>query len=207
MEWIELPTGRTTLQRKAQLLKISIISWMISYSVLLGLGFPTNKQPGDACNTQDRRLLEELMPSINSEALTECYYHVEIVTFFLLSLSCGGWYRYHTHTSRRSRHVNHLGPVARKSRKLFGPNRKVIPKTATRLFCKAGLFICCKANKNENNCKVSCPLTPSLWRYKENYVTSNVHEKFRDFRATGPWSRWMFRHFTPSVNLKWTWRW
>ena len=26
--------------------------------------------------------------------------------------------------------------------------RKAIPKTATRLFCKAGLFICCKGNKN-----------------------------------------------------------
>ena len=73
---------------------------------------------------QDRRLREELMLSIYSEALTECYDHVEIVTFILLSLSCGGWCRYHTHTSRRSRHVNHLGPDARKSRKLFGPTEK-----------------------------------------------------------------------------------
>ena len=40
--------------------------------------------------------------------------------------------------------------------------RKAIRKTATRLFCKAGLFICCKGNKKKNNCKVSCLETPSL---------------------------------------------
>ena len=31
--------------------------------------------------------------------------------------------------------------------------RKAIRKTPTCLFCKAGLFICCKGNKNKNNCK------------------------------------------------------
>ena len=31
--------------------------------------------------------------------------------------------------------------------------RKASRKTTTRLFCKAGLFICCKENKNKNNCK------------------------------------------------------
>ena len=30
-----------------------------------------------------------------------------------------------------------------------------------------------------------CLETPSFWRYKENYVTRNVPEKFRDFRETG----------------------
>ena len=35
-----------------------------------------------------------------------------------------------------------LGPVSRKSRKLFGP------ETTTRLLCKAGLFIFYKGNKN-----------------------------------------------------------
>ena len=40
--------------------------------------------------------------------------------------------------------------------------RKAIRKTTTRLFCKAGLFICCKGNKNKNNCKVSCLETPSF---------------------------------------------
>ena len=39
--------------------------------------------------------------------------------------------------------------------------RKAIRKTMTCLFCKAGLLICCKGNKNNNNCKVSCLETPS----------------------------------------------
>ena len=65
--------------------------------------------------------------------------------------------------------------------------RKAIRKTPTRLFCYAGLFISFKGNKNLNNCKVSCLETPLLWRYKENYVTQDVPEKFRDFRETGPW--------------------
>ena len=69
--------------------------------------------------------------------------------------------------------------------KFSGP--KAIRKTPTRLLCKAGLFICCKGNKN--NCKVSCLETPSLWRYKENYVNQNAPEKFRDFWETSPRSR------------------
>ena len=64
--------------------------------------------------------------------------------------------------------------------------RKAIRKTTTYLFCKAGLLIRCKRNKNKNNCKVSCLETLSFWRYKENYVTRNTPEKFRDFRETGP---------------------
>ena len=64
--------------------------------------------------------------------------------------------------------------------------RKAIRKSTTCLFCKAGLFICCKGNKNKNNCKVSCLETPSFWRYIENYVTRNTPEKFRDFWETGP---------------------
>ena len=39
---------------------------------------------------------------------------------------------------------------------------KAIRKSTTCLFCKAGLFICCKWNKNKNNCKVSCLETPSF---------------------------------------------
>ena len=65
--------------------------------------------------------------------------------------------------------------------------RKAIRKTTTYLFCKAGLLICCKGNRNKNNCKVSCLETPSFWRCKENYVTRNMPEMFRDFRETGPW--------------------
>ena len=38
--------------------------------------------------------------------------------------------------------------------------RKASHKTQTRLFCEAGLFICCKGDKNLNNCKVSCLETP-----------------------------------------------
>ena len=68
--------------------------------------------------------------------------------------------------------------------------RKAIRKFTTCLFCKTGLFICCKENKNKNNCKVSCLETPSFWAYKENYVTRNTPETFRDFRETGPWSEW-----------------
>ena len=67
--------------------------------------------------------------------------------------------------------------------------RKADRKTTTCLFCKAGLIIRCKGNRNKNNCQVSCLETPSFWRYKENYVTRNSPETFRDFRETGPWTR------------------
>ena len=40
--------------------------------------------------------------------------------------------------------------------------RKAIRKSTTYLFCKAGLFICCKEKKSKNNCKVSCLGTPSF---------------------------------------------
>ena len=63
--------------------------------------------------------------------------------------------------------------------------RKAIRKATTCLFCKAGLFICCKGDKSKYNCKVSCLETPSFWRYKKNYVTRNMPEKVRDFRETG----------------------
>ena len=52
--------------------------------------------------------------------------------------------------------------------------RKAIRKTPTRLFCEAGLFKCCKGNTNSSNCKASWHRTPSLWRYKENYVTRKI---------------------------------
>ena len=81
------------------------------------------------------------------------------------------------HTSSNSG----LGPVSRKSRKLLGPENK----TASRLFCEAGLFICCKGNKNlTNHCIVSFLETPLFCRYKENYVTPKAPENFRDFRET-----------------------
>ena len=40
--------------------------------------------------------------------------------------------------------------------------RKAIRKTQTCLFCKAGLFMCCKGYKNENTNEVSCLETPSF---------------------------------------------
>jgi len=64
--------------------------------------------------------------------------------------------------------------------------QKASRKTPTHLFCKAGLFVCCKGNKHWNNCKFPCLETPSFWRYKENYVSRNSPKKFRDFLETGP---------------------
>ena len=80
--------------------------------------------------------------------------------------------------------------------------RKAIHKTPTRLFCEAGLFICCKGNKNLNNCKVSCLETPLFWRYKENYVTRKTPEKvsglLRNGRQAPTFSKVpkLFRHIT-----------
>ena len=79
--------------------------------------------------------------------------------------------------------------------------RKAIRKTPACLFCKAGLFICRKGNKNKNNCKVSCLNTPSFWRYIDNYVTRNAPEKFRDFRETGPWRELLKLRPAYSVKL------
>ena len=68
--------------------------------------------------------------------------------------------------------------------------RKAIRKSTSCLFCKTGLFVCCKGSKNKNNCKVLCLETLPFWRYKENYVTWNTPEKFRDLRETGPMTQW-----------------
>ena len=66
--------------------------------------------------------------------------------------------------------------------------RKTIREPATRLFCKAGLFICCKDDKYWNNCIVSCLETLSLWRYKENISPETRLKSFgtSDKRALGP---------------------
>ena len=60
-------------------------------------------------------------------------------------------------------HLIPSNPAARFSKvpKTFRA-QKANGKTSTRLFCKAGLFMCCKGYKKENNCKVSCLETPSL---------------------------------------------
>ena len=50
------------------------------------------------------------------------------------------------------------GPFLESPEGFSGP--KSHSQTPTRLFCEADLFICCKGNKNLNNCKVSCLETP-----------------------------------------------
>ena len=81
--------------------------------------------------------------------------------------------------------------------------QKAICKSTTCLFCKAGLFICCKGNKNKNNCKVSCLETPLFWKYKENCVTRNKPEKFRDLRETGPLSDIFTQKVDPRSLKRW----
>ena len=79
--------------------------------------------------------------------------------------------------------------------------RKAIRNSTTCLFCKAGLFICCKGNKNKNNFEVSFLETPLFWGYKENCVTWNTPEKFRDFRET------FQTLFELAVFPSWIWTW
>ena len=94
--------------------------------------------------------------------------------------------------------------------------RKEIRKSPTGLFCEPGLFISSKGNKNYYNCKVSCLQTPSFWRLKDNYVTRNAPEKFRDFWEAGPRnashkgssvSTWLFSSSGQTVSKILTCRW
>ena len=55
--------------------------------------------------------------------------------------------------------IGDLGPVSRKSRKLIGPENpflKLRPGYSVMLV----FSLCCKGNKNKNNCKVLCLETP-----------------------------------------------
>ena len=104
------------------------------------------------------------------------------------------WFFLHSNLVKKTAFWNKrvvLWQLAFWTRKVLGTfekrARKAIRKITTCLFCKAGLFICCKWNKKKKNCKVSCLETSSFWRYKEYYVSRNTPEKFRDFRETGPW--------------------
>ena len=65
--------------------------------------------------------------------------------------------------------------------------RKAIRKTPTRLFCKAGLFICCEGDKNHNNCKVSC-LRRDAFFLKKRQLSPEMRPK--DFRETGSRKRY-----------------
>ena len=67
----------------------------------------------------------------------------------------------------------------------FGPEKSIV-KVRPACSVKLVFSYVVKGIKIKNKCKVSCLETPSFWRYKENYVTRNTPEKFRDFRETGP---------------------
>ena len=65
--------------------------------------------------------------------------------------------------------------------------RKPIRKTPTRLFCNAGLSICCEGDKNHNNCKVSC-LRRDAFFLKKRQLSPEMRPK--DFRETGSRKRY-----------------
>ena len=64
--------------------------------------------------------------------------------------------------------------------------QKAIRKTTTCLFCKAGLFIRCKGNKNQNNCKVSCLETPSFEDTKRIMAPEIRPKSFGTFEKQAP---------------------
>ena len=93
-----------------------------------------------------------------------------------------------------------LGPVSRKSPELFGPG-KAIRKITTCLFCEAGLFICCKRNKNENNCKVSC-LRRLRFEDTKRIMSPEIRPKsFGTFEKQAPESKYI-----PPPNEGHVWR-
>ena len=93
-----------------------------------------------------------------------------------------------------------LGPVSRKSPELFG-SEKAIRKITTCLFCKASLFICCKRNKNENNCKVSC-LRRLRFEDTKRIVSPEIGPKsFGSFEKQAPESKYI-----PRQNEGHVWR-
>ena len=79
-----------------------------------------------------------------------------------------------------------FGRVSQKSRKRFEPEKTFVTLRPA-FSVKLGFSYVVKGINNHYNCKVSCPETPWFWRYKENYVTRNAPEKFRDFCETDPW--------------------
>ena len=55
--------------------------------------------------------------------------------------------------------------------------RKAIRETPTCLICKAGLFICCIAHKNQNNCKVSCLEAPNRFEDTKRIMSPELRPK------------------------------
>ena len=77
--------------------------------------------------------------------------------------------------------------------------QKAIHKTATCLFCRAGLFICCNRNKNNNKCKVLC-LKLLCFEDKKRIMSPDLCLKsFGTFEKQAPDSLWILisYHVTP----------
>ena len=90
--------------------------------------------------------------------------------------------------------------------------RKAIRKTTTYLFCKAGLLICFKGNKNKNNCKVSCFETHSVLKVQRELCHPKYARKVSGLSRNRPldWKVFGFFHvqvhpfaWSPVVRLLW----
>ena len=90
--------------------------------------------------------------------------------------------------------------------------RKAISKTTTYLFCKAGLLICFKGNKNKNNCKVSCFETHSVLKVQRELCHPKYARKVSGLSRNRPldWKVFGFFHvqvhpfaWSPVVRLLW----
>ena len=92
-------------------------------------------------------------------------------------------------------------PVCRKSRKIFGPQKPFV-KLRTANFAELVFSYVVNGKQLKKKCKVLCLETPSFWRYKENYVTRNAPEKFRDFRETGPRPFFRYCKTAKIINIK-----
>ena len=76
------------------------------------------------------------------------------------------------------------GLVSRNFRKLFGPEKPFVKVRATYSVKLVSSYVV-KGIKVKITAKFLAARRPSFWRYKENYVTRNASEMFRDFRETG----------------------
>ena len=84
------------------------------------------------------------------------------------------------------RYKQDLGPLSRKSRKLFGFEK---PFVKLRPVYSVTLALSYVVNGWKIKITVKfCASRCRRLRHKGNYVTRNAPENFRDFRETGPWS-------------------
>ena len=77
-----------------------------------------------------------------------------------------------------------LGPVSRKSRKLFGPEKPFV-KLRSAYSVKLVFSYVVKGIQIQIYAKFR---SSKQRRFEEIYVTRNAPEKFRDLRETGPWA-------------------